>query len=67
MKGLDKDMELSQISSWTGESIFNINKKEKELLKKKRQNTLDEVYKAKMPDKEEMQDTIIALRQAKNI
>ena len=58
---MEKDMELSQLSSWTGESVFNLKTKET-LAKKKRQNNIDEIYKAGMPDREEMVDTIIALR-----
>ena len=59
-------MELSQMSSWTGESVFNV-KTTNALKKKQRQNYVDESYKKSMPDKEEMVDTIIALRQTKNI
>lgn len=62
---LEKDMELSQLSAWTGESVFNV-KTQETISKKKRQNTLDEIYKSGMPDREEMLDTIISLRQTKN-
>ena len=58
-------MELSQLSAWTGESVFNV-KTQETISKKKRQNTVDEIYKTGMPDREEMVDTIINLRQAKN-
>ena len=63
----EKELELSQMSAWTGESIFNVDAKEKETIKRKQQTILDEIYKAGMPDREELLDTIMHLRQEKNV
>lgn len=59
---LEKDLELSQMSAWTGESIFNINDREREEIKKRKKKVLDEIYKVGLPDREELIDTIIGLR-----
>ena len=61
----DKEAELSQLSSWTGESQFNIDSRE--ALRKKAGRNLDDIYKAGLPDREALVDTIVTLRQEKNI
>ena len=35
MAHMERDLELSQMSNWTAESQFNIDAKEKEMIKKK--------------------------------
>ena len=50
------------MSAWTGESIFNINDKEKEEIKKRKKDVLDAIYKVGLPDREELIDTVIGLR-----
>lgn len=54
------------MSNWTAESQFNIDAKEKEMIKKKQQNVLDNIYKTGLPDREQLVDTIVALRVDKN-
>ena len=60
-------MELSQISNWTGESQFNVETKEREQVKRKQQSVLDDIHRTGLPDREQLVDTIIALRQEKNL
>ena len=66
MAQMERDLELSQMSNWTAESQFNIDAKEKEMIKKKQQNVLDNIYKTGLPDREQLVDTIVALRVDKN-
>ena len=63
---LEKDMEMSQLSTWTAESQYNIDAKEKEILKRKRQTILSEITRTGLPDREQLIDTIVALRVEKN-
>ena len=62
----DKEAELSQISNWTGESQFNVGAAE--MLKKKHQSkVLGDIYRTGLPDREQLVDTIVVLRQEKNM
>lgn len=63
---IEKDMEMSQISNWTDESKFNIDAKERETLKKKQMQILDNIHRTGLPDREQLVDTIVALRVEKN-
>ena len=59
---MERDLELSQMSHWTAESQFNVEAREKEMLKKKQSSVLDDIYKTGLPDREQLVDTIVALR-----
>ena len=65
---MERDMELSQLSNWTGgDSQFNYDIKEREMLKKKQQKVLSDIHKTGLPDREELVDTIVNLRLEKNL
>lgn len=50
---MERDLELSQLSSWTAESQFNnLDAKEKDMIRKKQQNVLDQIYRTGLPDRE---------------
>lgn len=53
---------MSQLSNWTSESTFNVDLKEKEALKRKQKSVLDDIYRTGLPDRENLVDTIVALR-----
>ena len=59
---MERDLELSQLSAWTAESQFNIDAKEKEMAKKKQSSILDNIHRTGLPDREQLVDTIVALR-----
>lgn len=56
---------MSQLSSWTGgESQFHVD--QKEVVKKKSEKVLSDIYRTGLPDREALVDTIVTLRQEKN-
>lgn len=61
-KEMEKKLELSQMSQWT-EDITLVNKE----VKKGQKRLMDKALKASEPEREAMVETIISLRQQKNI
>ena len=49
---MEREADLSQMSSWTGESQFNVDTKEREQVKRKQQKVLDDIYRTGLPDRE---------------
>lgn len=60
---MEKQLELSQMSAWTSDEV-NLNNKE---VKHGAKRLIDKILKVNEPDREEMVETIITLRQQKNI
>ena len=60
----DKEADMSQLSSWTGESQFNVD--QREVSKKKQEKVLSDIFRSGLPDREALVDTIVTLRQEKN-
>ena len=57
---------MSQLSNWTGgESQFIVDTKE--IIKKKSEKVLSDIFRTGLPDREALVDTIVTLRQEKNL
>ena len=64
LKELERELELSQMSSWTGESVINITKGNKvERMRSSKTKIIDDLQSITMPDKETLYETIVNLRQ----
>ena len=68
LKELERELELSQMSSWTGDSLINIQKQGKvERIKGQKSKIIDDLQSVTLPDRETLLDTIVNLRQQKNV